>query len=310
MTSPQFSGVIPPLLTPRTTEGELDLASLTQLIEHLIEGGSNGIFVLGSSGEVPYLTNGEREKVLAATIETVGGRVPVLVGTNEQTTARVIDEARRLLAIGGDAIVVTSQYYALDNALEEERHFREIAAAVDVPVFAYDVPVRTKQKLNVPLLTKLAREGVIVGVKDSSGDDISFRLLAQATRDIEGFSLFTGHEVVCDGAMLSGAHGIVPGLGNVDPAGYKRLYDAAVAGDWNAARAEQDRLTELFNIVFVESPSVSSGAAGLGGFKTALELMGVIGSNTMSKPMESLGEGERERIRAIVAKAQLLEPQP
>ncbi len=306
MASPKFSGIIPPLLTPRTAEGELDLASLKNLIEHLITGGVSGIFVLGSSGEVPYMTNAERELALKTTVETVAGRVPVIVGINEQTTARVIDEAQRLLAIGGEAIVVTSQYYALDNAIEEERHFREIAAAVDVPVFAYDVPVRTKQKLNVPLLTKLARDGVIVGVKDSSGDDVSFRLLAQATRDIEGFSLFTGHEVVCDGAMLSGAAGIVPGLGNVDPAGYKRLYDAAVAGDWAAARAEQDRLADLFNIVFVETATVSSGAAGLGGFKTALEMMGVITSNKMALPMESLDDAERERIRPIVAEAGLL----
>lgn len=306
MTNPKYSGIIPPLLTPRATDGTLDLDSLKRLIEHLINGGVSGIFALGSSSEVPYMTNAEREAVLKTTVDTVAGRVPVIVGTNEQTTARVIDEAQRLLAIGGEAIVVTSQYYALDNPIEEERHFREIAAAVDVPVFAYDVPVRTKQKLSVPLLTKLAREGIIIGVKDSSGDDVAFRLLAQATRDIEGFSLFTGHEVVCDGAMLSGAAGIVPGLGNVDPAGYKRLYDACLTNDWETARTEQDRLNNLFGIVFVETPSVSGGAAGLGAFKTALELQGVISTNVMSTPMETLGEAERERIRTIVASAGLL----
>lgn len=306
MATPKFTGVIPPLLTPRTKAGTIDKDSLVKLINHLIDNGVSGIFALGSSGEVPYMTNSEREEALKITVETVDGRVPVIVGTNEQTTARVIDEARRLLAIGGDAIVATSQYYALDNPIEEERHFRAIAEAVDVPVFVYDVPVRTKQKLSVPLLTKLAKEGVIVGVKDSSGDDVSFRLLAQATRDVEGFSAFTGHEVVCDGAMLSGAHGIVPGLGNVDPAGYVRLYEAAVAGDWETARKEQDRLAELFNIVFVETPTVSGGAAGLGAFKTALELMGVLESNTMSQPMETLGDSERERIRVIVEAAGLL----
>lgn len=306
MATPKFTGVIPPLLTPRTPEGTIDRDSLIKLINHLIDGGVTGIFALGSSGEVPYLTNAEREEALRITVEAVAGRVPVIVGTNEQTTARVIDEAKRLLAIGGDAIVITSQYYALDNEIEEERHFRAVAAAVDVPVFAYDVPVRTKQKLSLNLLTKLARDGVIIGVKDSSGDDVAFRLLAQATKDVEGFSLFTGHEVVCDGAMLSGAHGIVPGLGNVDPAGYVRLYEAAVAGDWEAARKEQDRLAELFGIVFVETPGVSGGAAGLGGFKTALEVMGVLASNSMSLPMDTLGDSERERIRGIVEKAGLL----
>ncbi|MDO4917717.1 MAG: dihydrodipicolinate synthase family protein [Rothia sp. (in: high G+C Gram-positive bacteria)] len=306
MTAPAFSGVIPPLLTPRSADGSLDLPSLRRLIDHLIEGGVDGIFALGSSSEVLYLTNEERETVLATCRDAIGGRVPLLVGINDMTTKRVIDEAQRLLAIGGDAIVVTSQFYAIDNAFEEERHFRAIAEAVEVPVFAYDVPVRTKQKLPLPLLTKLARAGVIAGVKDSSGDDVSFRQLALATRDIEGFAAFTGHEVVCDGALLSGAAGLVPGLGNVDPAGYKRLYQAARAGDWETARAEQDRLAKLFDIVFVETPSVSGGAAGLGAFKTALQVMGVLDSNTMSQPMETLGTAETQRIRTIVESAGLI----
>lgn len=306
MTAPVFSGVIPPLLTPRTSDGALDLPSLRRLIDHLIDGGVDGIFALGSSSEVLYLTNEERETVLTTCVDAIAGRVPLIVGINDMTTARVIDEAKRLLAIGGEAIVVTSQFYAIDNAFEEERHFRAIADAVDVPVFAYDVPVRTKQKLPLPLLTKLAREGVIAGVKDSSGDDVSFRQLTLATRDLDGFAAFTGHEVVCDGAMLSGAAGLVPGLGNVDPAGYKRLYEAARAGDWETARTEQDRLARLFDIVFVETPSVSGGAAGLGAFKTALQVMGVLDSNTMSQPMETLGDTETQRIRSIVESVGLI----
>lgn len=306
MSNPAFSGVIPPLLTPRHADGTVDLASLATLINHLIDGGVDGIFALGSSSEVLYLTNEERETVLTTCVEVIDGRVPLIVGINDMTTARVIDEAQRLLAIGGDAIVVTSQFYAIDNAAEEERHFRAIADAVDVPVFAYDVPVRTKQKLPLGLLTKLARDGVITGVKDSSGDDVAFRQLILETRDVEGFSIFTGHEVVCDGAMLSGAAGLVPGLGNVDPAGYKRLYEASIAGDWEAARAEQDRLAKLFNIVFVETPSVSGGAAGLGAFKTALQIMGILESNTMSQPMETLGDAETDRIRGILADVNLI----
>lgn len=306
MANPTFTGIVPPLVTPRTADGAVDLDSLKNVIEHLISGGVSGIFALGSSGEVLYLTNEEREQILRTCVDTIAGRVPLIVGINDMTTARVIDEAKRLLAIGGDAIVVTSQFYAIDNIQEEERHFRAIAAAVDVPVFAYDVPVRTKQKLPVSLLAKLAREGVLAGIKDSSGDDVSFRQLILETQDIEGFSIFTGHEVVCDGAMLSGAAGLVPGLGNVDPAGYKRLYEAALAGDWATAKAEQDRLVKLFDIVYVQTPTVSGGAGGLGAFKTALQLLGVISSNTMSEPMETLNAAETERIRGILAEAGLL----
>lgn len=302
-----FHGIIPPLLTPRTESGEIDRAGITALVDHLVAGGVHGIFALGSSGEVPYLTSAERDLVLRAAIEAADGRVPVLVGVSEQTTTRVLEEADRLLAIGGDAVVVTTPFYALSDAAEVERHMRTIAAHVSVPVFAYDVPVRTHMKMPLDVIVRLAKEGVIAGVKDSSGDDIGFRRLLLATRDLPDFAVFTGHEVVTDGAMLGGAAGIVPGLGNVDPAGYVRIYEAAKAGDWASAVAEQDRLARLFDITGAAAPGrVSAGAAGLGGFKTALQLMGIIGSNRMAEPMEALDAAEAEQVREIITAAGLL----
>ncbi|WP_411732485.1 dihydrodipicolinate synthase family protein [Paeniglutamicibacter sp.] len=306
-TTPAFTGVIPPVITPRTSAGALDLPGLEAVVEHLVAGGMHGLFPLGSSGETPYLTDAERAEVLACVASATAGRVPLLVGANEQTTARVIEEARKVVVRGADAVVITTPYYAIFDATEVKRHFRAVAAAVDVPVLAYDVPVRTHFKLAPELLAELAHEGTIAGVKDSSGNDIAFRQLRLLTRGLEGFALFSGHEVVCDAAMLSGADGLVPGLANVDPAGYRRLYDAAVSGNWETAVKEQDRLAELFRIVDVPDGSrVSPGAGGLGAFKTALVQLGVIGANTMSQPMESLNAHEATEIRAILATAGLL----
>ena len=297
----EFRGIIPPLLTPRTPQGDVDLDSLGALVEHLINGGVHGIFALGSSGETPYLTTAERDQVLRATVEVTAGRVPVMVGLNEQTTGRVLDEADRALAIGGDAAVVTTPYYALSDTAEIEHHFRAVADHVDVPVFAYDIPVRTHQKLPMDVAVRLAQDGVLAGVKDSSGDDVSFRQLLLATKNLSGFAAFTGHEVVADGALLGGAAGVVPGLGNVDPAGYVRMYNAAREGDWAAVASEQDRLARLFRIVLAATPGrVSPGAAGLGGFKTALQLMGVIASNRMAEPMVHLDESETAAVRTIL----------
>jgi 4-hydroxy-tetrahydrodipicolinate synthase len=103
-----------------------------------------------------------------------------------------------------------------------------------------------------------------------------------------------------DGALLGGAQGVVPGLGNVDPAGIRRRIDAGQAGDWATAAREQDRLADLFEIVYAPNGRVSGGAAGLGAFKTALQLMGVIESNTMSQPMLSLNDDEAAAIRTIL----------
>lgn len=303
----RFHGVIPPVVTPRTVDGAIDAPSLERLTKHLLDGGVSGLFVLGSSAEVPYMTNAERD-VVVRTIDGVNAsQVPLIVGVNEQTTNRVIEEGRRMVDLGADALVVTSQYYAISNAAETETHFRSIHAALDVPVFAYDVPVRTHFKLPLDLLLRLGQDGVIAGVKDSSGDDVSFRQLLIAAREIPNFDIFTGHEVVVDGALLGGAQGVVPGLGNVDPKGYANLYNAAVAGDFALAAREQDRLADVFNIVYTPAPGrVSPGAGGLGAFKTALMLMGVIDTNVMSAPMLALDSSETEAIRVILERNGLL----
>ncbi|QHK21177.1 dihydrodipicolinate synthase family protein [Pseudarthrobacter psychrotolerans] len=303
----RFQGVIPPVVTPRTADGAIDVPSLENVTKHLLDGGVSGLFVLGSSGEVTHMTNTERDLVVQTVAGVNAGQVPVIVGAVEQTTNRVIEEAKRVIALGADSIVATSLYYAISNAQENNTHFRSIAAAVDVPVFAYDVPVRTHFKLPTDLLVELGREGVIAGVKDSSGDDVSFRQLLLAAKDIPNFDIFTGHEVVVDGALLGGAQGVVPGLGNVDPAGYRRLFDAAQAGDWAQAAAEQDRLADVFEIVYTPKAGRMSGnAAGLGAFKTALQLMGIIKTNVMSVPMLSLDEDETKAIRVILERNGLI----
>ncbi|WP_030013772.1 MULTISPECIES: dihydrodipicolinate synthase family protein [Micrococcales] len=304
---PAFHGVIPPVITPRTAEGAIDREGLQRVIRHLLDGGVHGLFMLGSSAETPYMSNDERREVVELTAEYANGSVPVIVGANDQTAVRVADEARRMTDFGADAVVVSSPYYVITDRTEILDHFRCVREAVDVPVFAYNVPVRTHIPLSVDVLAELAQEGTIVGVKDSSNDDVSFRQLRLATRDLENFSLFTGHEVVCDGAMLSGADGLVPGLGNVDPAGYVRLYEAAKAGDWEAARREQDRLADLFTIVTcADAAKVSGGAAGLGAFKSALVELGMMESNAMSRPMASLDDKAVASIRKILERNGLL----
>ena len=301
-----LSGIIPPVLTPLQADGSLDLASLDALVEHLIGGGVHGLFVMGSSGQVAYLTDDERDTVVARVVTTVGGRVPVVVGTPELTARRIIERARRAQELGASAVVVTAPLYALNNATEIAEHFRIVAAGVDIPVIAYDVPVRGPAKLGRDMLVQLGREGVIAGVKDSSGDDVAFRRLVDANRAAGSpLSISTGHEVMVDGMFLLGAEGAVPGLANVDPAGYVRLWEAAQRGDWDAARAEQDRLSRLFEIAFV--PQGRSGdAGGIGAFKAAVASLGVIASGAMPAPIESLSADEVAGINEILRGVGLL----
>ncbi|MFJ8751809.1 dihydrodipicolinate synthase family protein [Streptomyces sp. NPDC102441] len=308
MTAPTapYSGVIPPVVTPLTADGELDRVSLERVVGHLLDGGVSGLFALGSSGETAYLTPGRQDEVIKVITSASGGQVPVLVGAIETTTDRAIERARAAVALGADAVVATAPFYTRTHATEIDRHFRDIAAAVDAPLLVYAVPVCVHSKLEPELLLPLAADGVLAGVKDSSGDDGSFRRLAIGARELPGFSVLTGHELVVDAMMLSGADGSVPGLGNVDPHGYVRLHQAAVRGDWAAATTEQDRLVALFDIVGAAAPGTASAtAAGLGAFKTALMLRGVIATNVMSPPMRRLDTDETSAIAALLDRAGL-----
>ncbi|MCT2149939.1 dihydrodipicolinate synthase family protein [Dermabacter vaginalis] len=296
----RLTGVIPPLVIPLTESRELDVESLERLINHLIDGGVDGIFALGSSSEVVFHTDRMRERILETVTGIVAGRIPVLAGVIDTETNRVLEHVKVAQKYGVAGVVATAPFYAITGPAEIERHFRILGEQSEVPVWAYDLPVCVHVKLNPHMLVGLGSEGLLAGVKDSSGDDVSFRRLTVMNRAAGNpLSVLTGHEVVVDGAYLSGADGSVPGLGNVDPAGYARMHKAYLAGDWETVRTEQDRLAALFEIVF--QPVGKTGpAAGVGAFKTALRALGVFSTNVMSEPMTAIEGDAVEKIRGIL----------
>ncbi|TDD44447.1 dihydrodipicolinate synthase family protein, partial [Nonomuraea terrae] len=241
-----LSGVIPPVCTPLTPDHEVDVGSLVRLVDHLLGGGVDALFVLGSSSEVAYLTDAQRRTVLETVVGHVGGQVPVLAGVIDMTTPRVLEHAGVAVAAGASGLVVTAPFYTRTHPEEIRVHFRTVAARGGLPVYAYDLPVSVHTKLSADLLLELAAEGALAGLKDSSGDDGGLREVIMRRR--EPFSVLTGSEVTVDSALWMGADGVVPGLGNVDPQGYVELYRRARRGDWAGARAEQERLVRLFEI--------------------------------------------------------------
>jgi 4-hydroxy-tetrahydrodipicolinate synthase len=159
------------------------------------------------------------------------------------------------------------------------------------------------------MVLRLAADGVLRGLKDSSGDEAGFRyvLLGKQDRRLDGFAVFTGSEIVVDSALTMGADGAVPGLGNVDPTGYVAIYDHVRAGNLRAARAEQERLMRLFTIVHVASPGrVGAGSAGLGAFKAGMKLRGLIENALMAPPQLPLTEEELLQIKDKLSEAGLL----
>ena len=295
-----FSGVVPPVVTPDTPDHQLDVVSFERSINRFIEAGVDGLFFLGSSGEVVFATDERRDQIVREAVRIVDHRVPVLVGIIDTETERVLEHGRRALALGADALVATAPFYALGGPADIEEHFRILHQELDAPLFAYDIPVCVHTKLPWKMLARLGAEGVLAGVKDSSGDDVSFRYLVQENeKNGHPLTLLTGHEIVVDGALLSGADGSVPGLANVEPEGYVRMWKAAQEGNWAEVKREQDRLNEISHIFDVTS-GVQGYGAGVGAFKCALNLMGIFDSDQMPRPVKPLDGQNREAIKQVL----------
>ena len=303
----EFRGIIPPVVLPLDAHREIDVASFERSINRMIDAGVDGLFFLGSSGEVAFMTDEQRDVALAEAVRVVAGRVPVLAGVIDMQPLRVVEHAKRAQQLGVDGLVATAPFYALGGPKETERHFRFIREQVDMPLFAYDLPVCVHTKLDPSMLVRLGKEGVLAGVKDSSGDDVSFRWLCLENEDAgHPLQLFTGHEVVVDGALLGGADGAVPGLANIDPASYVDMWRAAQANDWQRVRELQDYLARLMFIVRVGKATVGYGV-GVGSFKTALWQMGVFETNQMREPVAALEGADVEAIVAVLKENGMIE---
>jgi 4-hydroxy-tetrahydrodipicolinate synthase len=295
-----LSGVIPPVCTPRGVDGELDRASLTRLCEYLIDAGVSGLFVGGSSGEAALLDETTRLAALDVAVAAAAGRIPVLYGAIETGTRRVLEAARPAAAHGAAAVVATVPFYVAPNQREVLSHFAVLASRLEIPVVAYDIPSATHVRLAPETSISLAREGDAIALKDSSGDLAGLRTIIGATRDLP-FQVLTGSETLADVALSFGADGLVPGLGNVDPAGYVRLYRAARAGDLDSVALEQARLTRLFAIIGVADPTrIGFTAGALGSFKEALAQRGVIDLADLWPPLSPLFAAEKAAIRELL----------
>jgi 4-hydroxy-tetrahydrodipicolinate synthase len=307
MSQLSLHGIVPPVVTPLTTDMQVDEPSLRRVVRHLVDGGVHGLFVLGSSSEVVFLDAARRAEVIRIAVDEAAGRVPVIAGVIDIATDRCIQHARQARELGVDGLVLTAPFYTRTSQAEIVDHFLYVRDAVDLPLIAYDIPVCVNIKLERDTLRKLYERKAIVALKDSSGDDGNMRMVMRDFAAHPDFAILTGSEITVDCALLGGAHGAVPGLANVDPAGYVRLYDAAKNGDWVAARAEQERLIELFEIVFQGFPDTSRNASGVGGFKTAMQMMGIITHRHMNRPNAVLSDEHAARVRAIVDKSGLLQ---
>jgi len=291
-------GIIPPIITPLLGRDSLDTAGLERLIEHILAGGVHGLFILGSTGEAPSLSYRLRYELIERACGQVAGRVPVLVGITDTSFTESINTAVKAKDAGAAAVVLAPPYYFPSGQAELLEYIEHMVPELPLPLFLYNMPSYTKAVFEPKTVRAAAQIHGIVGMKDSSGDMAYFQQLRSLLKEHPDFSLLIGHEELMAEAVLSGAHGCVPGGANLVPRLYVDLYDAACSRDLATIEVLHNRVLEISTSVYRVGHYPSSYLKGL---KCALSCMGIC-SDFLAEPFHRFRSTERDVIRRQLEK--------
>ena len=287
---PELRGVITAMVSPFTADGTLDLDAGRRLARYLVENGSHGVVVAGTTGESSTLSDTEKLRLLEVVLDEIGDEATVLAGTGSNDTHHSAELTARAVRAGAHAILAVTPYYNKPNATGLRAHFGAIAeAAGETPVVLYNIPSRTV--INVPpdLLAELAADNPnIVAVKQANNDDLG---------PIEGLAILAGNDDVFARTLeLGGAGGILVASHIVGPQ-MGEIYDAASAGEHDRAAEIDTDLKPIYEALTVTANPIP--------VKTALELLGVVDA-TFRLPMVAASEQERATIRSALERHGLL----
>ena len=288
----RFPGIIPAVTTPFDTSGAVDTAALEGNVTALLDAGVHGIVATGTMGEAGSLSNGERRTVVAAVVEAVEGRVPVIVGVSAGTPAAAIALAADAAGAGASALMMLPPLGYRGDAREIEAHYRAVGEAGGLPLMAYNNPEASGIDMRADLITRLFEEvDAIVAVKECSGDARRIPELINAAPDLE--VLVGGDDWALEG-FAAGATGWVSGVADILPRECVELYDACRAADLETARAIYARLLPLAR--FDMSPKLVQY------FKAAMDEVGFAGG-PCRPPRLALTDEERAALHDAMAVA-------
>lgn len=292
----RLRGIVPPLVTPLADRDRLDVAGLERLIEHVLAGGVNGLFILGTTGEAPDLSYHLRRELIVRVCRQVGRRVPVLVGITDTAFVESLNLADHAAAAGADALVAAPPYYFPAGQPELVDFVERLVAELPLPLMLYNMPQLTKTAFAIDTLRQLAGLQGIAGIKDSSGDLDYFRsVLALARSARPDWSVFIGPEERLAEALQLGADGGVSGGAQILPRLFLDLHAAAVAGDLPRLAALQMDVVTLGRIYAIGRHA----SAVVKGTKCALSLMGIC-SDVMAEPLTKFQAPERAAVQSVL----------
>jgi len=290
-----LTGSLVAIVTPMHEDGSLDLERFRQLLDLHVREGTDGVVVVGTTGESPTVDWDEHRLLIRTAVEQIGGRVPVIAGTGANSTREAIELSAYAKQAGADMSLSVVPYYNKPTQEGLYRHFRAIAEAVDLPLIVYNVPGRTVADLSNETLLRLAQVPHIVGVKDATanlerGTDL-------ARRAPHGFALYSGDDATALALMLVGGHGVISVTANVAPRLMHEMCSAAVAGELRRARELNDKLMPLHKNLFVEPNPIP--------VKWAAREIGLIGGG-IRLPLTPLAASYHETVRQALRHAELI----
>jgi len=298
-----LSGIIPPMITPLSDRDALDVAGLERLIEHIITGGVNGLFILGTSGEAPSLSYRLCRELVERTCRQVRGRLPVLVGITDTSFVEAISMAALAADYGAEAVVTAAPFYLPTAQPELFDYIERLVPELPLPLYLYNMPQLTKVPFEIETLRQLTGLKQIIGVKDSSGDLAYFDRLLSLKRERPDWSLLVGPEHLLAETTQRGGDGGVNGGANYHPRLFVDLFAAVKRGDRPRVEELQGQVLQLGQIYSVGRHA----SAVIKGMKCACSLLGLC-DDRMAEPFERFHEPERARVRAVLASLKLLPP--
>ena len=283
------------LITPFDDEGNPDFQRLGQLIDWHLTKGTDGIVILGTTGESSTMTQEEDDAVCKFTVERVGGRIPVIAGSGSNCTQSMLERSLKFQELGADGLLLIAPYYNKANEEGMTRHFQTIADQVSIPCILYNVPGRTGCSIPIKVVERLAAHPRICGIKEASGDMGYAMEIAGLLSD--DFVMYSGNDDITVPLLSIGARGVISVLANVLPAETHCMVQKYLEGDSAGAAAMQLKYLELINGLFCEVNPIP--------VKTALSMMGKCEAH-MRLPLYDMSESARKTLAVSMRKAGLL----
>lgn len=296
MTQTTLAGCGTALVTPFTTDGEVDERALRKLVDWQIAEGIHFLVPCGSTGEAATLAAEEQRRVVEIVADEARGRVPIVAGAGSNDTRKAIENSKAMRAAGATHLLHVSPMYSKPPQRGIIAHFRAVADAADLPVVLYNVPGRTASNMDARTTLALAEHPRIVAVKEASGN------LAQVDEILRGrpagFQVFSGDDSLTLAMMAAGAEGVISVVSNAIPGSMARLTELCRDGDAEGARELHTKLGAWMSVAFIESNPIP--------VKAALAMMGRI-HNVLRLPLVPLAEKHADAVRAALVTAGALE---